>query len=57
LGVQAILWARPFPEYLRTNYQGLKAGATHINYWRRFPELKAAADRYVVTPNNVSIDA
>ena len=42
---------------LRTTLAGLAAGATHINFWRKSADLKTAADRYVVTPNNVSIDA
>jgi hypothetical protein len=40
-----------------TTLAGLAAGATHVNSWRRSSDLKTAADRYVVTPNNVSIDA
>ena len=42
---------------LRTTLAGLAAGATHINSWRKSADLESAADRYVVTPNNVSIDA
>jgi hypothetical protein len=57
LGVQAGLWGRPFPEYLHTNSASFRAGATHVNYVRRFDALKTAADRYVNTPNNVTIDA
>jgi hypothetical protein len=41
----------------RTTLAGLPAGASHINSWRKFADLKAAADRYVVTLNKVSIDA
>ena len=51
------MWGRPFVDYLRTTLAGLAAGATHINSWRKSADLKTAADRYVVTPNNVSIDA
>ena len=57
LGVQAALWGRPFPEYLHSIYEGVKAGAAHLNYLHKFSALKTAADRYVNTPNNVSIDA
>lgn len=57
LGVQAGLWGRPFPEYVQTNALALKAGATHVNYLRKFDALKTAADKYVNTPNNVTIDA
>jgi hypothetical protein len=35
---------------------GLAAGVTHFNSWRRSAD-QTVADRYVVTPNNVSIDA
>lgn len=55
-GVQAALWGRPFVEYLHTAYAGMKAGAAYLNYWRKFDALKTAADKYVNTPNNVSID-
>ena len=57
VGVQAALWGRPFPEYLKSIYEGVKAGAAYINYLHKFSALKTAADRYVNTPNNVSIDA
>ena len=42
---------------MRTTLAGLAAGASHVNSWRKSADLKTAADRYVVTPNNVSIDA
>ena len=51
-GVQAYLWGRPFVDYLRTTLAGLAAGATHINSWRKFADLKTAADGYVVTRSN-----
>jgi hypothetical protein len=35
----------------------MKAGAAYLNYLHKFSALKTAADRYVNTPNNVSIDA
>ena len=53
----AYLWGRPFVDYLRTTLAGLAAGATHINSGRKSADLKTAADGYVVTPKNVSIDA
>lgn len=56
LGVQAALWGRPLAEYVHTNYAGAKVGAVYLNYFRKFGDLKTAADRYVNTPNNVSID-
>jgi hypothetical protein len=57
LGVQAGLWGRPFPEYLHTNAASARAGAAHRNFFRKFDALKTAADKYVNTPNNVTIDA
>ena len=35
----------------------LKAGGARIGGLRYFDALKTAADRFVVTPNNVTIDA
>jgi hypothetical protein len=57
IGVQAAIWGRPFVENLNTSSAGLKVGATGLNYFRKFSTLKTAADRFVNTPNNVSIDA
>ncbi len=57
IGVQAAIWGRPLYDYVFTNSMGIKAGATYVNYWHKFDKLKTAADRYVVTPNNVTIDA
>ena len=57
VGIQAALWGRPLPEYVHTMYDGMKAGAGYLNYLHKFSALKTAADRYVNTPNNVSIDA
>ena len=57
VGIQAALWGRPLAEYLHTNYDAVKAGASYVNYFHKFDALKTAADRYVNTPNNVSIDA
>lgn len=36
---------------------GLKVGGIGLNYFRKYSDLKTAADRFVNTPNNVSIDA
>jgi hypothetical protein len=44
-------------EYVQTNYHAVEAGAVNVNYFKKFSALKTAADRYVNTPNNVSIDA
>lgn len=54
---RAYLWGRPFVDYLRTTLAGLSAAATHLNSCCKSADLKTAADRHVVTPNNVSIDA
>jgi hypothetical protein len=56
-GIQALVWGRPLIEYNKTIYAGAKAGAAFTNYFRRYENLKTAADRFVVTPNNVTIDA
>ncbi len=56
IGVQTAIWGRPFYDYVFTNSEGAKTGAVYINYFRKFDKLKTAADRYVVTPNNVTID-
>lgn len=57
IGVQAMLWGTPLTEYLHTIYDGVQAGAGFIGYLHKFPALKTASDRYINTPNNVSIDA
>jgi hypothetical protein len=56
LGVQAYLWGVPFLEYAKTGVGGLKAKAVALNSFRKYPALKTAKDRFVVTPNNVTID-
>ena len=56
IGVQTAIWGRPFVDNVHTLYAGLKAGAVGLNYFRKFPNLKTAADKFVNTPNNVSID-
>ncbi len=57
LGVQAYLWGFPLTCYERTNAEGLRVGAVGLNTLRKYTALKTAADRFVVTPNNVTIDA
>ena len=57
VGMQAMLWGTPLVEYVHTNHDAVKAGASYRNYFHKFDALKTAADRYVNTPNNVSIDA
>src|SRR6185312_12825578 len=56
-GVQTALWGRPFVDNVNTLSAALKAGAVGLNYYRKFSDLKTAADKFVNTPNNVSIDA
>jgi hypothetical protein len=56
IGVQTAIWGRPFVDNVHTLYAGLKAGAVGLSYYRKFPNLKTAADKFVNTPNNVSID-
>ncbi|MEJ1963513.1 MAG: DUF1214 domain-containing protein [Gammaproteobacteria bacterium] len=56
LGVQAYLWGVPFVEYAKTGVGGLEARAVALNSFRKYPVLKTAKDRFVVTPNNVTID-
>lgn len=56
-GVQAALWGRPLVDYVNTFSAALKADGIGINYFRKFPDLKTAADKFVNTPNNVTIDA
>lgn len=56
LGVQAYLWGVPIIEYAKTGVSGLKARAVALNSFRKYPGLKTAKDRFVVTPNNVTID-
>jgi hypothetical protein len=57
IGVQAYLWGFPFVEYGKTLGGGLQVGAVGLNTFRKYAELKSAKDRFIVTPNNVTIDA
>jgi hypothetical protein len=56
VGIQAMLWGYPLVCYGTTTQAAVRAGASHINDLRLFAEPKTAADRYVVTPNNVTLD-
>jgi len=56
LGVQACLWGRPLIEYALTTARSALADGARINGFRYFDDLKDADSRFVVTPNNVSID-
>lgn len=56
LGIQALLWARPLVLCYKTFFAGISAGAVGVSYYHYHTELKTAADRFVNTPNNVTID-
>ena len=55
--MQAYLWGIPLAYNYDTHQAGLKVGAVDVNNFRKYTELKTAKDRFVVTPNNVTIDA
>jgi hypothetical protein len=57
LGVQAYLWGFPLQYYGTVIPESLKVGGSDLNAFRRFTALKTAKDRFVVSPNNVTIDA
>ncbi|WP_246648046.1 MULTISPECIES: DUF1254 domain-containing protein [Rhizobium] len=57
IGLQAYLWGYPLREYNRTDPNVVKIGGSYINDFHKYTELKSAKDRFVVTPNNVTIDA
>ncbi len=46
----------PFVEYGHTVSAALKAGGSAVNSFRKFTAVKTAKDRFVVTPNNVTLD-
>lgn len=56
LGVEACLWGRPLVELAITLPVMLKAGGLRVNGLRYFDDLKTAKERFIVTPNNVTID-
>lgn len=57
LGVQAYLWGGPLLEYGHTVPKTLQVGGAYMNDLRKYNDLKTAKDRFIVTPNNVTIDA
>jgi len=57
LGVQAYLWGYPLYHYDVSGEKSQQIGAVGINSLRKYSALKTAKDRFVVTPNNVTIDA
>jgi len=38
--------------YQKTAAAGIKVGGVGLNYYRKFPNLKTAKDRFINTPNN-----
>ena len=57
LGAQAYLWGFRSTSTALPNAEALKAGGVGLNSLHKFTTLKTAKDRFVVTPNNVTIDA
>jgi hypothetical protein len=57
VGLQAFLWGYPLRYYGRTEPKAIEVGGAYLNDLRKYTELKTAKDRFVVTPNNVTIDA
>jgi hypothetical protein len=57
LGVQAYVWGYPLQFNSVHTAEALKVGGISLNTFRKFTALKTAKDRFVVTPNNVTIDA
>lgn len=57
LGVQAYLWGAPLVECGKTASGGVEAGAMALNAFHKYTALKTAKDRFIVTPNNVTLDA
>jgi hypothetical protein len=57
VGLQAFLWGYPLRYYSRSTPKAVAVGGSYINDFRKYAELKTAKDKFVVTPNNVTIDA
>ena len=57
VGLQAYLWGFPLWYYGKTIPEALELGGSNLNDWRKFSNLKTAQDKFVTTPNNVTIDA
>ena len=57
VGVQAYLWGFPLHYYSRSSPKAVEAGGAYLNDFRKYSELKTAKDKFIVTPNNVTIDA
>ena len=57
LGVQAGLWGYPLAHRVEAFPRTLEVKGIGHNSFRKFDRLKTADDRFVVTPNNLTIDA
>ena len=57
LGVQAGLWGYPLVHRVEAFPQTLVVKGIGHNSFRKFDRLKTAEDRFVVTPNNLTVDA
>jgi hypothetical protein len=55
--VEAYLWGFPLQYYSRTEPKAIEVGGAYINDFRRYTALKTTAEKFVVTPSNVTIDA
>jgi hypothetical protein len=56
LGVQAGLWGYPLAHRVEAFPRALEVKGIGHNSFRKFDNLKTADDRFVVTPNNLTID-
>ncbi|ACS59359.1 protein of unknown function DUF1214 (plasmid) [Rhizobium leguminosarum bv. trifolii WSM1325] len=56
IGLQACLWGFPLRFNALAGAEGVKAGGVAVNDIHKFTALKTAKDRFIVTPNNVTID-
>ena len=57
LGVQAGLWGYPLAHRVEAFPRTLEAKGARAQRFRKFDRLKTADDRFVVTPNNLTVDA
>ncbi len=55
--IQACLWGEPFRMYAKYAPVAVKGNSMGVNFYIKHTKLKTAEDRFVVTPNNVTIDA
>ena len=56
LGVQAGLWGYPLAHRVEAFPAALAVKGIGHNSFRKFDDLKTADDKFVVTPNNLTID-